>query len=68
MKRKGLDVMVAFAKLLVLIAIFLSANANSSTSLSLVAGNQVQENYWYQFVESTSKLTNEPTGEPTKKT
>jgi hypothetical protein len=47
MKRKGLDVMVAFAKLLVLIAIFLSANANSFTSPSPVAGNQVQKNYWY---------------------
>jgi hypothetical protein len=45
MKRKRLDTMAAFAKLLVLIAIFLLAsNANAFTSLSPVAGNQVQEN------------------------
>jgi hypothetical protein len=44
MKRKELDAMVVFAKLLVLIAIFLSAsNANAFTS----AGNQVQENHWF---------------------
>jgi hypothetical protein len=68
MKRIGLDAMVAFAKLLMLIAIFLSAsNANAFTSLSPVAGNKVQENHWFQFVESMSKLTNEPSGEPTKK-
>jgi hypothetical protein len=55
-----------FAKLLVLIAIFLSAsNANAFTSLSPVAGNQVQKNLWFQFVDSMSKPTNEPTGEPT---
>ncbi len=58
--------MVAFAKLLVLIAIFLLAsNANAFTSLSPVAGNQVQENHWFQFVEPMSKPTNESTGEPT---
>jgi hypothetical protein len=68
MKRKGLDAMAAFAKLLVLIAIFLSAsNANAFTSLSPVAGNQVQENHWFRFVESMSKPTNKPTGELTKK-
>jgi hypothetical protein len=68
MKRKGLDAMAAFAKLLVLIAIFLSAsNANAFTSLSPVDGNQVQENHWFRFVEPMSKPTNEPTGEPTKK-
>jgi hypothetical protein len=67
MKRKGLDSMAAFAKLLVLIAIFLSAsNANAFTSLSPVTGNQVQENHWFQFVEPMSKPTNEPTGKPTK--
>jgi hypothetical protein len=48
MKRKGLDAMAVFAKLLVLIAIFLLAsNANAFTSLSPVAGNQVQENHWF---------------------
>ncbi len=53
--------MATFAKLLVLIAIFLSAsNANAFTSLSPVAGNQVQENHWLQFVEPMSKPTNKP--------
>jgi hypothetical protein len=57
-----------FAKLLVLIAIFLSAsNANAFTHLSPVSGNQVQENHWFQFVEPMSKPTNEPAVEPTKK-
>ncbi len=60
--------MAVFAMLLVLIAIFLLAsNANAFTSLSPVAGSQVQENHWFQFVEPMSKPTNEPTGEPTKK-
>jgi hypothetical protein len=40
MKRKRLDALAAFAKLLVLMAIFLLAsNANAFTSLSPVAGN-----------------------------
>jgi hypothetical protein len=69
MKRNGLDAMAAFVKLLVLIAIFFSAsNANAFTSLSPVAGNQVQENHWFQFVEPMSKTTNKPTGKPTKQT
>jgi hypothetical protein len=59
--------MAAFAKLLVLIAIFLLAsNANAFTSLSPVAGNHVQENHWFQFVEPMSKPTNEPTGDQPK--
>ncbi len=42
--------MAAFAKLLVLIAIFLLAsNANAFQRLSPVAGNQVQEKYLIQF-------------------
>ncbi len=58
----------ALLKFLVLLAIFLLAsNANAFTSLSPVAGNQVQENQWFQFVEPMRKPTNEPTGEPTKK-
>jgi hypothetical protein len=37
-----------FLKFLVLLAIFLLAsNANAFTSLSPVAGNQVQENQWF---------------------
>ncbi len=59
--------MVAVAKLLVLIAIFLlESNADAFTSLSPVAGNQVQENHWLQFVEPMRKPKNEPIGEPTK--
>ncbi len=58
--------MPALLKFLVLLAIFLLAsNAHAFTSLSPVAGNQVQENQWFQFVEPMSKPTNEPTGEPT---
>jgi hypothetical protein len=46
MKRKGLDAMAAFAKLLVLIGIFLLAsNANAFTSLSPVFGKQVRVNH-----------------------
>jgi hypothetical protein len=67
MKSKRLDAVATFTKLLVLIAIFLSAShANAFTSMSPVAGNQVQENQWFKFVEPMSKPTNEPTGEPTK--
>ncbi len=40
----------ALLKILVVLAIFLSAsNANAFTSLSLVAGSQVQENHFKQF-------------------
>ncbi len=60
--------MTALSKLLVLIAIFLLAShANAFTSLSPVAGNQVQVKQWFQFVEPMSKMTNKPTHEPTKK-
>ncbi len=58
--------MLALLKFLVLLAIFLLAsNANAFTGLSPVAGNQVQENQWFQFVERMSKPTNKPTCEPT---
>ncbi len=63
-----MNAMPALLKFLVLIAIFLSAShANAFTSLSPVAGNQVQVEKWFQFVEPMSKPTNEPTGEPTQK-
>jgi hypothetical protein len=63
-----MNAMPALLKFLVLIAIFLSAShANAFTSLSPVAGNQVQVKQWFQFVEPMSKMTNEPTREPTKK-
>jgi hypothetical protein len=39
---------------------FWQANANAFTSLSPVAGNQVQENHWFQFEEPMSKPTNKP--------
>jgi hypothetical protein len=62
-----MNAMPALLKFLVLLAIFLLAsNADAFTSLSPVAGNQIQENQWFQFVESM-KLTNKQTGEPTKK-
>ncbi len=42
--------MLALLKILVLLAIFLSASsANAFTSLSPVAGSQVQENHFKQF-------------------
>jgi hypothetical protein len=48
LKSKRSDVMAAFTKLLVLIAIFLSASyANAFPSMSPVAGNQVQEKHWF---------------------
>jgi hypothetical protein len=47
MKRKGLDAMVVFAQLLVLIAIFLSASlGNAFINLSSAAGNLVRVNHW----------------------
>ncbi len=68
MKRNGLAAMAAFAKILVLIAIYLLAsNANAFTSLSPLAENQVHENHWFRFLEPLRKPTNKPTGEPTKK-
>jgi hypothetical protein len=61
-----MNAMPALLKFLVLFAIFLLAsNANAFTSPSPVAGNQVQENQWFQFVEPMRKPTNKPTGEPT---
>jgi hypothetical protein len=63
-----MNAMPALLKFLVLIAIFLSAsNANAFTSPSPVAGNQVQENQWFQFVEPMSKPSHKPTCEPTKR-
>jgi hypothetical protein len=47
---KGMNAMPALLKILVLLAIFLLAsNANAFTSLSPVAGSQVQENHFKQF-------------------
>jgi hypothetical protein len=52
LKRKRMNTMPALLKFLLLLAIFLSAsNANAFTSLSPVAGNQVQENHLIQFEE-----------------
>jgi hypothetical protein len=67
MKRKGLDAMAAFAKLLVLIAIFLlESNANAFTCLSPIARNQVPGNHFIQFEESMNDPKNEPSQKPTK--
>jgi hypothetical protein len=62
-----MNAMLALLNFLVLLEIFiLAGNANAFTSLSPVAGNQVQENQRLKFVEPMSKLMNKPTGEPTK--
>jgi hypothetical protein len=59
--------MTALSMLLVLIAIFLLAShANAFTSMSPVAGNQVQEKHWFQFEEPMNDPTNEPSCEPTR--
>ncbi len=64
-----MNAMPALLMFLVLIAIFLLASyANAFSSPSPVAGNQVQEYQWFQFIEPMSKPTNEPTFEPTKQT
>jgi hypothetical protein len=66
MKRKGFDAMAVFAKPFVLIAIFFSAsNANAFTSLSSVAGTQVQINHVIQLEEPMSKPTSKPKCKPT---
>ncbi len=60
--------MTAFTKLLGLIAILLLASyANSFTSMSPVAGNQVQEKHWFQFEEPMNDPTKIPTLKPTCK-
>ncbi len=65
--------MTALSKFLVLLALFLSAShANAFTSLSLVAGNQVQVNHLILLQQPMSYPTNKPsikpTSEPTKRT
>jgi hypothetical protein len=66
MKRKGLDAMTAFAKLLVLIAIFLLAsNANAFTSLCPVSGKQVRVNHLIEFEVPMNKPTCKSTCKPT---
>ncbi len=56
-----MNAMPFLMKFLVLLAIFLLAsNANAFTSLSRVAGGQVQENHLIRFEELMSKSTNEP--------
>ena len=54
--------MVAFAKLLVLIAIFLLAS--HANALSLVAGNQVWVIHLIQLRQRMSNPTNKPSHEP----
>ena len=58
---KGLNAMPALLKFLVLLALIVSAShANEFTSLSLVAGDQVQVNYLTQLQQPISNPTNEP--------
>ncbi len=68
LKSKIMNAIPALLKFLVLIAIFLLAsNANAFTSLSPVAGNQVQEKHWFQFEEQMNSPTNEPSCKPMSK-
>jgi hypothetical protein len=68
LKSKTMNAIPALLKFLVLIAIFLLAsNANAFTSLSPVAGNQVQEKHWFQFEEPMNNPTNEPSCKPMSK-
>ncbi len=57
--------MTALSKFLVLLALFLLAShANASTSLSLVAGDQVWVIHLIQLQQPMSNPTNEPSCEP----
>jgi hypothetical protein len=68
LKSKIMNAIPALLKFFVLIAIFLLAsNANAFTSLSPVAGNQVQEKHWFQFEEPINNPTNEPSCKPLSK-
>ncbi len=63
-----MNAMPALLKILVLLAIFLSAsNVNAFTSLSPVAGSQVQKNHLIRFEKLMSKPTNEPSSKPIRK-
>ena len=67
-KGKGLNAMPALSKFLVLLALILSAShANSFTSLSWVAGNQVRVKHLTRLQQPMSDPTNEPIREPTKR-
>ncbi len=62
---KGLHAMPDLLKFLVLLALVLSAShANTFTSLSLVAGNQVRVNHLTQLQQPMSDPINEPSCEP----
>jgi hypothetical protein len=57
--------MTAFSKVLMLLAIFLSANyANAFASLSPVTGNQVWDNHLIRLQQPMSDPTNKPSCEP----
>jgi hypothetical protein len=65
LKRKGINSMSSLLKVFVLLAILLLAsNANVFTSLSPVAGNQVQEIHFIQLQQPMSDPTNEPSCKP----
>ena len=64
---KGMNVVPALLKFLVLLALVLSAShANSFTSLSSVAGNQVRVNHLTRLQQPMSDPTNEPSREPVR--
>ena len=65
MKKKRSKAMAALLKFLVLLASFHSGSyAHAFTSLSPVAGNQVQVNHLIRFQQPMSNPTNEPSREP----
>jgi hypothetical protein len=60
-----MNAMPALSKYLVLLALFfLASHANSLTSLSLVAGNQVRVIHLIQLQQPMRNLMNEPSHEP----
>ena len=65
MKRKRMNAMPALLKFLVLLALVLSAShANTFTSLSLVAGDQVRVNHLTRLHQPMNDPTNKPSCEP----
>jgi hypothetical protein len=65
---KGLNAMPALSKFLVLLALFLLASlANSFTSLSSVAGNQVRVNHLTWLQQPISNPKNKPSCKPIRK-
>ncbi len=68
LKRNWLNAMTDLSRFLVLLALYLLAShANVFTSLSLVAGNQVQGKFLIWLQQPMSNPTNEPSCKPMRK-